>query len=255
MEIIDVRNIDLIRDPRRVKFYEDNLTVGKFDDLYKSKFPGCKLGSFKERFVKYTEEMEPITIWAPLVIVKLDGSKKYRNIMKSVSTNGEIVLHSNSSITKGSLDRDGYLVTGVGKVLCKVHRCILSSFCLDTFSPGLTGDHGNHIKTDNCLANLSWMSNVDNVIDGQNGPNGMGTRPISIEVVIDKFGDPIGTKMSLLKRSALREFGISPRKFKEKLQNVPTEFPHGCKVTYDDSITETNLSDNFIKFFKDKFPY
>lgn len=96
---------------------------------------------------------------------------------------------------------------------------------------------------------------MQNVISGQDGPNGMKTRPISIEVMIDKFGDPVGTKMGLFKRSDLRKFGISPRKFKEKFQNTVTKYPYGCRVTYDDSIVESNLSDNFIAFFRKKFPY
>ena len=76
-------------------------------------------------------------------------------------------LRSNTILTQ-RYSPDGYLVVSLrdknGKQTTKgVHRLLLESFSPVKDMDSLTVNHINHIKDDNRLENLEWLTNADNV--------------------------------------------------------------------------------------------
>lgn len=214
---------------------------------------------FYDRFEEYKKYDPGLVIWGALTCFTVGAENRVavRSMKHSVSTDGEIYSHSWDRNNSYLIDPEGYARTRAGNKYYFVHRCVLSTFCNDypdiNFN-SFTVNHKDYHRSKNGLLNLEWMSRVENVLDGQEGPSGMVSDPIKIVVVTPKFGDPIGTTMTLLKRTDLRQFGISPRKFKNKF-STKSKLPAGCSITKDKTVTATNLTDNFIKFLQVKLPY
>lgn len=90
----------------------------------------------------------------------------------TISDSGEVYNIKKQMIMKQHLDKDGYCVLNLSdygnKFQVRVHRLVAQAFIPNPHNLA-TVNHINHIKTDNRVANLEWMSNEDNAKDGWNG--------------------------------------------------------------------------------------
>lgn len=85
-----------------------------------------------------------------------------------INKEGQIKSLARNIIISQRYDKKGYLIVGLinkeGKRTTKgVHRLLMETFCPMEGMENLTVNHINHIKDDNRLENLEWLSNSENI--------------------------------------------------------------------------------------------
>ena len=63
--------------------------------------------------------------------------------------------------TKGSYDKDGYLITMINKKRYRVHRLVAETF-LENIDNKPFVDHINRLRDDNNIENLRWVTQQEN---------------------------------------------------------------------------------------------
>ena len=85
-----------------------------------------------------------------------------------INKEGQIKSLARNIIISQRYDNKGYLIVSLinkeGKQTTKgVHRLLMETFCPVEDMENLTVNHINHIKDDNRLENLEWISNSENI--------------------------------------------------------------------------------------------
>lgn len=117
-------------------------------------------GGYKWRYCEPIDEDEDNHVWKELI--PREGIPPI-----SVSNHGKLKL-GRGNITKGSLDKDGYLKVRLtcndGKV-CSfgAHRLVAQAFIENTDTEATMVNHRNGIKADNRVENLEWVTNTQNL--------------------------------------------------------------------------------------------
>ena len=90
-----------------------------------------------------------------------------------INKEGQVKSLARNIIISQRYGKKGYLIVQLtnkeGKKTTKgVHRLLMETFCPVEGMENLTVNHINHIKDDNRLENLEWMSNSENVKEAYN---------------------------------------------------------------------------------------
>jgi hypothetical protein len=92
--------------------------------------------------------------WRPILGYENYEVSNYGNIKS-------FVRYENGKVLKCCCNKIGYLQIGLHGKLFYVHRLVLQTF--NSTEEDLECNHKNHIKTDNRLCNLEWVSKSQNL--------------------------------------------------------------------------------------------
>lgn len=106
--------------------------------------------------------------WRNVVLDTDDDTSGYM-----VSNLGRVksLIKYNAIILKQTPNEHGYLMVDIHRKTCRVHRLVALAFIPNDDKTKDTVDHIDGNKTNNNVANLQWLSRIDNIKKEWNGLN------------------------------------------------------------------------------------
>lgn len=258
-------NQDYMSNPTRKSFYSKNKSLCELNhDVSeiclenKTEIPSLIIDKIK-MCLSVDSDYE---VWTPFSIIKRSSeNRRVISFSQSVSSKGRIYSHYRDRILPPRLDDScGYYKAYMGGGSFLIQRVVLSSFGYDIIHPSglslnaLTANHKDHIRSNNELANLEWMTSLENITDMQNHIGSDHSKfPKPIKIVLNKDIGSLekGSVFFLENRKTLISYGLNPG----SIRNAITKGFHlrGCFL-YDIPVDLSNnlifgIPDELIKYF------
>lgn len=216
-------NQDYLYDPSRKLFYSDKNSLYDLDkdateicSKNQVDLPSLIIDKLKLCLLVYPE----YEVWTPLSLIKNNEENvRVISFSHSVSTLGRVYSHVKDTELLITFDEVSgyYKCTANGKSYL-IQRAVLSSFGYDQRHVSmlplslLTVNHIDHVRSNNELTNLEWMTSQENIADmhnhiGKDHPKF--PKPVQVVLVKDINGLPKGNIYYLENRSLLCSYGLN----------------------------------------------